>query len=37
MAGGRNDEEEKGRGEQAAMWVSVGVSSLAEGYSQPSV
>lgn len=27
----------KGGGEQAAMWVSVGVSSLAEGYSQPSV
>lgn len=37
MVGGRNGEKERGRGEQAAMWVSVGVGTLAEGYSQPSV
>lgn len=37
MVGGRNGEGEKGRGEWAAVWVSVGVSSLGEGYSQPSV
>ena len=37
MVGGRDGEKEKGRGEQAAVWVSVGVSTPAEGYSQPSV
>lgn len=32
IVGGR-----KGRGELASMWVSVGVSSVAEGYAQTSV
>lgn len=37
LVGGRNGERKKGRGEQAPMWVSVGVSTLGKGYSQPSV
>lgn len=37
MVGVRNGEGEKRRVEQAAMRVSVGVSSHGEGYSQPAV
>lgn len=33
----KNGREKKKRAEQGAVWVTVGVSSLAEGYSQPSV
>lgn len=35
MLGGSDGEKEKGRSEQAAVWVSLGVST--QGYSQPSV